>query len=122
MAQSTSELESATASATSKDRLVTAKVGAQGQVVSLTFHTSGYRTMTPAELSAVLVDVLNRARADLGARITEAMKEFEGLGDVLRASMTAGTALDEVLAPLQAMRPVAHQPVRITAKQEEYDG
>lgn len=123
MAESTAALQSATASATSKDRLVTAKVGPQGQVLSLAFHNTGYRDMAPAELSAVLVDVLNRARADMGEQISTAMKSFAGLGDALRVSMTGGTELDELLAPLHAMRPAnTESPVRITSKQEEYDG
>jgi DNA-binding protein YbaB len=122
MAETTAQLRDATASATSKDRLVTAKVGPQGQVVALTFHNTGYRDMAPAELSAVLLDVLNRARADLGEQISTAMKSFTGLGDALRVSMTGGTELDALLAPLHAMRPGAESPVRITSRQEEYDG
>src|SRR4051794_8018756 len=84
------ELQAVTAAVTSKDRMVTAKVGPQGQVVSLTCHNTGYRSMAPAELSAVLVDVLNTARADMGEKITESMNSFKGLGDVLRQSMTGG--------------------------------
>jgi DNA-binding protein YbaB len=123
MAAATAELQASTASATSKDRLVTAKVGPQGQVVSITFHTDGYRAMAPAELSAALVEVLNRARADMGERVIEAMRPFTGLGESLRASMAGGTELDTLLAPLHAMRPPrTDQPVKITAKQEEYDG
>jgi DNA-binding protein YbaB len=123
MAEVTARLRTATASATSKDRMVTATVGPQGQVVSLSFHNSDYRSMASAELSAVLVEVLNRARADIGERVIESMKAFTGLGDALRVSMTGGTDLDTLLAPLHAMRPaVPEQPVRIAARQEEYDG
>jgi DNA-binding protein YbaB len=122
MAETTARLQRADASATSKDRMVTAKVGPQGQVLSLTFHHSGYRGMAPAELSAVLVDVLNRARAEMGEQIAEAMRSFTGLGDLLRTSMSGGTELDEILAPLHAMRPSTDAPVRITTTTEEYDG
>lgn len=121
MAKAAAELRAATASATSKDRLVTAKVGPQGQVLSLTFHTTAYRAMAPAELAAILVDTLNRARADIGERVTQSMKSFAGLGEALRSSLVGGSELDEVLAPLQAMRPVKEQPVRIVVKQEEFD-
>ena len=117
------ELQAATASVTSKDRMVTAKVGPQGQVVALTFHTTAYRSMAPAQLSAVLVDVLNTARADMGEKITESMKSFRGVGDLLRHSMTGGTTLDEVLAPLRAMRPAVDDGDEKTAtKQEEFNG
>ncbi|WP_051814028.1 YbaB/EbfC family nucleoid-associated protein [Kitasatospora sp. MBT63] len=105
MAAVAKELEAATASATSKDRLVTAVVGAQGQVVSLTFHTTGYRSMAPAELAKAVTDVLNTARADLGDRVAATMGEFQGLGETLAASMTGGTELESLFAPLRQMRP-----------------
>ncbi|MFF7634569.1 YbaB/EbfC family nucleoid-associated protein [Kitasatospora sp. NPDC008050] len=124
IAEATKELQTSTASITSKDRMVTAVVGAQGQVVSLTFHTTAYRSMAPAELSKVLTDVLNEARADMGAKVTESMRSFQGLGEMLRNSMTGGTELDELLAPLQAMRPsVARgQAERQHGRQEEFRG
>lgn len=49
--------------------------------------------------------MLNEARADMGAKVLESMRSFEGVGEMLRTSMTGGTELDELLAPLQAMRP-----------------
>ncbi|WP_051969509.1 YbaB/EbfC family nucleoid-associated protein [Kitasatospora azatica] len=123
MAETTRELQASTASVTSKDRMVTAVVGAQGEVVSLTFHTTAYRSMAPAQLAGILTEVLNEARADLGAKVLEAMRSFEGLGEALRTSMTGGTELDELLAPLQAMRPShAAAEARRTARQEEFRG
>ncbi|MFC9328457.1 YbaB/EbfC family nucleoid-associated protein [Kitasatospora sp. NPDC057015] len=118
------EMNELTASATSKDRTVTAKVGAQGQVVSLTFHTDGYREMAPAELAKLLTDVLNEARASVGEQVAERIGRFEDLGETLRMSMTGGTELDEILAPLYAMRP-GHEPAdqqKKTARQEEFHG
>ncbi|MCX4745830.1 YbaB/EbfC family nucleoid-associated protein [Kitasatospora sp. NBC_01287] len=124
MAETTRELQESTASVTSKDRMVTAVVGAQGQVVSLTFHTTAYRSMAPAQLSGLLTDVLNEARADMGAKVTESMRSFEGLGELLRTSMTGGTELDELLAPLQAMRPghAEAEARRLRGRQEEFRG
>ncbi|WP_406207955.1 YbaB/EbfC family nucleoid-associated protein [Kitasatospora sp. NBC_01560] len=120
------ELEVATASVTSKDRMVTAVVGAQGQVVSLTFHTSAYRSMAPAELSRVLVEVLNTARADIGERVIEGMSSFSGLDELLRSSMTGGTELDDLLEPLRAMRPghadALAEERRKRERQEEFRG
>jgi DNA-binding protein YbaB len=118
------ELNELTASATTKDRMATVKVGAQGQVVSITFHTDGYRDMAPVELGTALTDVLNRARATVGEQVAGRIGEFDGLGETLRLSMTGGTELDEVLAPLYAMRPgadTADQP-RGTGRQEEFHG
>ncbi|RSS83744.1 YbaB/EbfC family nucleoid-associated protein [Streptomyces sp. WAC06614] len=124
MAALTEELAQATTSATSKDRMVTAKVGPQGQVLALTFHTSAWRTMAAAELSAVLVDVLNEARAEMGGRITESMRAVTGLGDALRHSMTGGTELDELLAPLRAVHPgsAEAQGRRNVRRQEHFNG
>ncbi|MBD0671491.1 YbaB/EbfC family nucleoid-associated protein [Streptomyces sp. CBMA156] len=127
MAEAAKELQAATASATTKDRMVTATVGAQGQVVSLVFHTTAYRSMAPAQLGTVLADVLNTARADLGERMTERMGAFSGLGETLRASMTGGTELDELFAPLRDMRPgfaedAAAEERRRRDRQEEFRG
>jgi DNA-binding protein YbaB len=118
------EMKTANASVTSKDRMVTAVVGAQGQVVSLTFHTTAYRSMAPAELGAALVDVLNEARARIGDEVLATMRSVSGMGEILRHSMTGGTELEKLLAPLYAMRPGADRPEpgRRTGKQEHFDG
>ncbi|MFC8448890.1 YbaB/EbfC family nucleoid-associated protein [Kitasatospora sp. NPDC057223] len=117
------ELQAATASAMSKDRMVTAKVGPQGEVVSLTFHTSDYRTMAPAQLATVLTDVLNEARARMGEQVMKSMSAFEGVGDLLRESLTGPTDLDEVLAPLIAMRPQRGEGLKpARTKQEDFNG
>jgi DNA-binding protein YbaB len=118
------ELRAASASVTSKDRMVTASVGPQGQVVSLTFHTTAYRSMAPAELAGVLVDVLNEARARIGEQVVETMRSVSGIGEVLRHSMTGGTELEKLLAPLYAMRPDAsgEEPGRKVKKQEHFNG
>lgn len=124
MAEVTRELAAATASVTSKDRMVTAKVGAQGQVLSLTFHTTAYRSMAPTQLAAVLTDVLNEARADIGDRVAESMSSFRGIGESLRTSMTGGTELEELLAPLRSMRPGfdEEEARRRRDRQEEFRG
>ncbi|MCX5015107.1 YbaB/EbfC family nucleoid-associated protein [Streptomyces sp. NBC_00555] len=100
------DLDSATASATSKDRMVSVTVGPQGQVVSMTFHTKAYQAMAPAELSAALVTVLNDARATMGAQVIERIKGFDNFGEHLR--MVTGLTgmpddLDELMKPLRAM-------------------
>ncbi len=103
--------------------MVTAKVGPQGEVVSLTFHTSDYRTMAPAQLATVLTDVLNEARARMGEQVIKSMSAFEGVGDLLRESLTGPTDLDEVLAPLIAMRPQRGESLKpARTKQEDFNG
>jgi DNA-binding protein YbaB len=100
------DLESATASVTSKDRMVSVTVGPQGQVVSLTFHNKAYQAMAPAELSAALVAVLNDARARMGTQVIEQIKGFDSFGDHLRV-VTGMTGmphdLEELMKPLRSM-------------------
>ncbi|MEV7773076.1 YbaB/EbfC family nucleoid-associated protein [Kitasatospora sp. NPDC086791] len=118
------EMFELTASVTSKDRMVTVKVGSQGQVVSMTFHTDAYREMAPAGLAKVLTDILNEARAKVGEDIAERLGRFDGLGETLRLNMTGGTELDEILAPLWEMKP-DHQPEdqkKKAERQEEFRG
>ncbi|MDH6707802.1 DNA-binding protein YbaB [Kitasatospora sp. MAA19] len=133
MAEMARELQVATASATTKDRMVTAKVGAQGEVLALTFHTTAYQEMAPAELAAVLKDVLNEAKARMGERISQSMRSFDGVGETLRLAVTGereedpllsalgGLDLDALLAPLTAMRPGADR-ARTSHKQDEFNG
>jgi DNA-binding protein YbaB len=126
MAAAARELQAATASVTSKDRMVTAKVGAQGQVIALTFHTTAYRAMAPAQLATVLTDVLNEARAEIGDRVTATMGSFRGVGEALRVSMVEGTELEDLLAPLRSMRPgfeeAEEEARRKRERQEEFRG
>src|ERR1700722_5260441 len=125
MAETKRELQKATASATSKDRMVTVQVGPQGQVVSMKFNTTDYQQMAPAELAGKLTDVLNEARAKMGEQVIEKMRELDGLGALLRSSMAGGaTDLDELMEPLRAMRPgyAEEQAQKQAAKQEEFNG
>ncbi|MET9016685.1 MULTISPECIES: YbaB/EbfC family nucleoid-associated protein [Streptomyces] len=65
------------ATATSKDRLVTATVDARGTLTELKFNSSRYRSMAPSELSAVLTDTIAKAQKD----VTDQMKEIFGETD-----------------------------------------
>ncbi|MFJ9608054.1 YbaB/EbfC family nucleoid-associated protein [Kitasatospora sp. NPDC101176] len=132
MAETARELQAATASATSKDRMVTAQVGSQGEVLALTFHTTAYQEMAPAQLAAVLKDVLNEAKARMGEQISRSMRAFDGVGESLRLavagegedellSVVSGLDLDALLAPLTAMRPGADA-ARPSHRQEEFNG
>ncbi|MBV6699317.1 YbaB/EbfC family nucleoid-associated protein [Kitasatospora aureofaciens] len=134
LAESTRKMRAMTASATSKDRMVTAKVGSQGELLALTFHTTAYQSMAPAQLGTVLKDVLNEAKARMGDQITAEMRTFEGVGESLRMNFTGergdeelfgaggGLDLDALLAPLTAMRPGADQAPKSSRKQEEFNG
>ncbi|MBD0689051.1 YbaB/EbfC family nucleoid-associated protein [Streptomyces sp. CBMA123] len=133
LAEAARKMQAMTAEATSKDRMVTAKVGPQGELLALNFHTTAYQSMAPAELSALLKDVLNEAKARMGERITAEMRGFEGVGQSLRMNFTgergdedpfaagAGLDLETLLAPLTAMRPGAGRAAK-SVRQEEFNG
>ncbi|WDZ88578.1 hypothetical protein [Nocardiopsis sp. HUAS JQ3] len=65
-------LEPATEEATAGNRLVTAKADAAGDLVGLVFHTDGYQGMAAAELSATVVEVIDRAHRRMVERAVQA--------------------------------------------------
>ena len=112
-----------TAEVTSKDRMVTVKVGAQGQVVSMTFHTTVYQSMAPTQLAAVLTDLLNEARAQVGEKLTKPVGQLGGVQDLLRLAVPGGAELHTMLEPLRSMRPgyaEAEAKKNRNKKQEEF--
>ncbi|HEY5837234.1 YbaB/EbfC family nucleoid-associated protein [Streptomyces sp.] len=127
MTEARVELEKATASVTSKDRMVTVTVGPQGQVVSMAFHTTAYQDMAPAELAAALTGLLNEARARMGEQVTALLMSFTDVGRMIRAAAGAEdmpTDLDELMKPLRAMRPGfgTDEAKKRSGKQEEFGG
>ena len=111
------ELEKATVTATSKDHLVTVTASVSGEVREIKFHRTDYAAMAPAELSAVLVETITKAREKAGAKATAAFGELAGFGAGLRDSLAGGSELDEIFGLLQA--PV---PSRPAAAEEDFDG
>lgn len=57
--------------ASSRDRMLTVEVGPAGDVELLDFRGTGYRTMAPAELSALVVGTVQAAWADARAQVAE---------------------------------------------------
>jgi DNA-binding protein YbaB len=62
--------------ATSKDGMVTVTLDQRGDIKDIKFNTAKFRRMAPAELSAALVEVLNKARAEGRAELLKAYKPF----------------------------------------------
>ena len=91
------DLESATEEATARNRLVTAKVDATGDLAELVFHTDGYQNMAAAELSATVVEVIARAQRRMAERAVQAydFASPEGVdaSAVLRGEMDVDEAL-----------------------------
>ncbi|MET9921977.1 YbaB/EbfC family nucleoid-associated protein [Streptomyces sp. NPDC059605] len=99
------ELATASASATSKDRMVTASVNAHGEVLSFKFHTEGYRTMPAAQLAEVLKTTVNAARLEMNNKVSGSVRPLMGTQDDLAKGLFGGGELDELLAPLREMQP-----------------
>jgi hypothetical protein len=56
------KMDSLTSTATSARREVTATVGRTGELTELSFPTSAYKRMAPAELASVIVRTISEAR------------------------------------------------------------
>ncbi|NUP48784.1 MAG: YbaB/EbfC family nucleoid-associated protein [Catenulispora sp.] len=57
----------------SRDRSLTVGLGQGGVLTELTFHTTAYRDMAPAELSRLLLDTIAAARAEYAEQMAEVM-------------------------------------------------
>ncbi|MEU7042753.1 YbaB/EbfC family nucleoid-associated protein [Streptomyces varsoviensis] len=128
------ELGRARASATSKDRMVTATVSAHGEITDLKFHTEDYRDMPSAQLAAVLMATVNEARAAMSAQVGGKVRPLMRQQDSLVDGMFGGSSVEDLLAPLRAMRPRGladtvlgdggrpPKPARTYEDEEEFDG
>jgi DNA-binding protein YbaB len=80
------ELAKTSTKVSSADRSVTVELNATGELASIKFNSQRYRRMAPAELSAVLVETITRARAESRERFLGAYK------DLLPAGLSVGEA------------------------------
>ncbi|MFJ2629171.1 YbaB/EbfC family nucleoid-associated protein [Streptomyces sp. NPDC087532] len=80
-----------TVKVTSKDRSITVVMGTQANVREIKFHDDTYRSKAPAELGRVLVELLERARAEAAEKVNAAVAPMAGFGEELRGSLIGGT-------------------------------
>ncbi|MFJ3671524.1 YbaB/EbfC family nucleoid-associated protein [Streptomyces sp. NPDC090106] len=71
VADAEQRLREATVTVTSRDRSVEVTVGAQGDLKALRFHDGRYRSMAPAQLSAVVMETIGQARARMSRQVVE---------------------------------------------------
>jgi DNA-binding protein YbaB len=69
-------LRDVTTKTRSKDGMVTVTTGGKGEVTSITFNTQKFRKMAPAELGAVLVETIGKAREQSRDRVIAAYRSF----------------------------------------------
>ncbi|MER5200535.1 YbaB/EbfC family nucleoid-associated protein [Streptomyces sp. NPDC002755] len=71
VADAEQRLREASVTVMSKDRSVEVTVGAQGDLRALRFHDGKYRSMAPAQLSAVLLETIGRARTRMSRQVVD---------------------------------------------------
>jgi DNA-binding protein YbaB len=75
---------------TSADRMVTVELDSSGELSSIRFNTQKFRRLPPAELGTILLETINKARAQSREKILSAFRSVMPAG--------TGTGLDDVLA------------------------
>jgi DNA-binding protein YbaB len=70
----------------SADGMVTVVVDGRGELTSITFNTAKWRRMAPAELSALLVQTITKARADSRNEMLRNYHEFMPKGLLPRSA------------------------------------
>lgn len=76
---------------------MTATVDATGRLTELKFHTDGYRSMAPAELSAALVEVIDRAQRQMAERVASVYEAFAPEGVDTAAVMRGEVDVEQTL-------------------------
>jgi DNA-binding protein YbaB len=101
------EMQSKATKVTSKDGMVTVTLDGRSELTSIAFNTAKFRRMAPAELSAVLVETINRARSEGRARVIGAYRSMFPNGMDLDAIMTgkfsADTMFDDTVRRAEAI-------------------
>jgi DNA-binding protein YbaB len=109
--------------ATSKDGMVTVTLDQRGDIKDLKFNTAKFRRMAPAELSAALVEIINKARADGRAELAKAYKPFLppglDLDQMMNGKVNVNGILDAArersqsfMAQMESALPAAATPTR----------
>jgi len=90
------DMQSKATKVTSKDGMVTVTLDGRSDVTSITFNTAKFRRMAPAELSAVLVETISRARSEGRTRVIEAYRSMIPNGIDIDAIMAGKFSVDKM--------------------------
>jgi DNA-binding protein YbaB len=82
------KLNTVTNSVTSPRQVVTATVGRHGEVIGLSFPTSAYKRMAPAELASVIIKTIQEARE----------KSLSQSADLLKPMLPKGFSAEDMLS------------------------
>ncbi|OQR63073.1 hypothetical protein B6E66_15645 [Streptomyces maremycinicus] len=92
VADAEQRLREASVTVTSKDRSVEVTVGAQGDLRALRFQDGRYRSMAPAQLSAVVMETIGLARARMARQVVDTYRPISE--SVPRLPGMPGTEID----------------------------
>ncbi len=91
------KLHEATATATSKDRMLKATVDGQGRLTELAFNGTRWREMAPKELGAKIVEVVGQAQEQAALKTAELMGGLVPAGLDLEQLRTVGPDLESMI-------------------------
>ncbi|MEV8636278.1 YbaB/EbfC family nucleoid-associated protein [Streptosporangium sp. NPDC051023] len=97
------------ASATSKDGMVTVTVGARGEVRKIDLDPRVYRKLSPSELSASLIEQIGAATRTVSGELQEAMQPFTPADLSLEDLFGEGADLPSFLAQVVTPRPTERE-------------
>ncbi len=97
IASALGKLNEATATATSKDRMLKATVDAQGKLTELVFNGKRWREMAPKELGAKIVEVVADAQRRAALTTSELMAGLVPSGFDLEQLRTVGPDLESMI-------------------------
>ncbi|QHF95312.1 YbaB/EbfC family DNA-binding protein [Streptomyces sp. NHF165] len=90
-------LDGISATATARDRLLSVTVDARGIVQDVRFHTTRYRSMAAAELSAAVLETIGRAQEEAAEEMRSALAPVMPDGIDLDAAVEGHSRHDEML-------------------------
>jgi DNA-binding protein YbaB len=97
IASALGKLQEATATATSKDRMLKATVDGQGRLTELAFNGKRWREMAPKELGAKIVEVVADAQRGAAEATSELMGGLVPAGVNLEELRSAGPDLEAMM-------------------------
>lgn len=97
IASALGKLHEATATATSKDRMLKATVDGQGRLTELAFNGKRWREMAPQELGAKIVEVVADAQRGAAEATSELMGGLVPAGVDLEELRSAGPDLEAMM-------------------------
>jgi DNA-binding protein YbaB len=96
-------LDNTKGKARSKSRMVSAMVDGRGDVTELKFHTQAWRTMSPGELSKVIIQTINDARAAAQRQMWSSVSDLVPDGPDLSELLTGQVKWSEALSDMHKL-------------------